>query len=156
MSLAGDDSTTPLEMGGVDYAFKKLKRWNAEGPTERNKQMAQFILSHGSMSDGWHSHTLSAQALLLIDLAVEWGDFNMWQEVLKRGMSGGYPPQLSADVLIRACDVFTFDRTKHLFVHFILTSTPHSFAHVSLYLVCPAESRRLFAVTIPQGARLNL
>ena len=41
----------------------------------------------------------------------------MWEEVLKKGSSGNYTPGLSSDALIRAWSVFTFDRTKPVFVH---------------------------------------
>jgi len=101
-----------------------LKRWRAEGPTERNRQMAQFILSHGSVITRW-SHALTEQGSLLIDLALEWSDFSMWQAVLERA-SDGYTPQLNVDLLIRGWGVFTFDRTKNMSVHSTLTLSPRS------------------------------
>ncbi|KAF9648913.1 hypothetical protein BDM02DRAFT_3128680 [Thelephora ganbajun] len=128
MSLAGEGSTTPLEMGGAEYAFKKLRRWKAEGPTERNRQMARFLLSHGSLSASW-SHALSEEVLLLIDLALEWGDFTMWQEILKESAGDGYTLYLSMDVLIRAWGVFTFDRIKHI-IEKVVSSQPSTGAAI--------------------------
>jgi len=125
MSLAGDSSTTLLEMGGADYAFKKLKRWRAEGPTERNRKMARFLVNHGNLSGG-RSSTLPEHSLLLIDLALEWADFAMWQEVLKKSIREGQAPKLSLDTLIWAWGVFTFDRTKDMLVQSILTPMPRS------------------------------
>jgi len=148
MFLAGEGSTTPLEMGGSDYAFKKLKRWKAEGPTERNRNMARFLLNHGSISTPW-SHVLPEQASLLIDLALEWSDFSIWQAVLERA-SDRQILQLDADILIRGWGVFTFDRTKHMLVHFTLALFP-----CSRFLPL-AESGRLFAASLAQRPRSNL
>lgn len=122
MSLA-EDSKTPLEIGGTSYALKKLRRWNAEGPTERNKQMARFLLDNGYLWDTW-GHYFREDALFLIDLALEWGDLAIWQEVIEKGTSEGSTPKLSLDVLVRAWSVFTFDRAKHLYVYSTLPSDP--------------------------------
>jgi len=111
-----------LEMGGSDYAFKKLKRWRAEGPTSRNRKMAQFLIGHGDLSTSW-SRALSEQALLLIDLALEWIDFAMWEEVLKKTTTEGFTTQPGLGVLARAWGVFTFDRTKHMLVYSVLVSS---------------------------------
>ena len=110
MSLAGEESTTILDMGGADYAFKKLRRWKAERPTERNRRMAQFLIDHGDLDPS------TEESSLVIDLALEWGDFAMWQEVLDKGLSEEYEPQLMSDILIRAWGIFTFDRTKKTLV----------------------------------------
>ena len=110
MSLAGEGSTTTLRIGGPNYAFKKLERWKAEGPTERNRKMARFLIDRGYLSDCWQA--LSEQGSLLIDLALEWGDFTMWEEVLRKGASRGHPARLGLDLLVRAWGVFTFDRIK--------------------------------------------
>ena len=103
-------------MGGVEYALKKLRRWKGQGPTERNRKMAQFLIKHGSLSSGW-SHALSEHSALLIDLALEWGDFAMWEEVLKKSTKEGHAPQLGLNELIRAWDIFMFDRIKNMLVH---------------------------------------
>ena len=122
MSLAGEESTTLLDMGGADYAFKKLKRWRAEGPTERTRKMAQFLI--GYLAPGWSSK-LSERSLLLVDLALGWADFTMWQETLKKSVKEGHAPHLDTDTLIRACGVFTFDRTQDMLVQSTLAPIPY-------------------------------
>ena len=123
MYLAGDLGTL-LEMGGSDYALKKLLRWRAEGPTERNKQMVRYILEHGYFRACWQN-TLPQTASSLIDLALEWNDLAMWQEVVRKSIGDGDPSSLNSDVMCRAWSVFSFDRTKDMFVHFILVSILH-------------------------------
>jgi len=113
-----------LEMGGSDYAFQKLKRWRAEGPTERNRRMAQYLISHGYLGSTW-SRALSELELLLIDLALEWNDYAMWEGVSKRVTIEGFTTQSGLGVLVRAWGVFTFDRTKRLLVHPVLLSGPY-------------------------------
>ena len=137
MFLGGEDSNTPLEIGGTNYALKKLQRWRAEGPTERNKQMARFILNHGRL--GW-SRTLAEEASLLIDLALEWGDFSTWKAVLKKSAEGGKVPQLSSDVFVRAWGAFTFDRIKSTFVRSTCADAPPHHSSILLF-DAPAESR---------------
>lgn len=70
------------------YTFRKLQWWMAEGPMERNRKMAQFILSKGclgpSYGSGKQCGVLLENMLLLVDLAMEWNDFAMWVEVLKK------------------------------------------------------------------------
>ena len=139
MFLGGEDSNTPLEIGGTNYALKKLQRWRAEGPTERNKQMARFILNHGHLGLGW-SHTLTEEASLLIDLALEWGDFSIWKAVLKKSAGNGNVPQLSSDVLVRAWGAFTFDRIKSTFVRSTCADSPPHHSSILLF-GAPAESR---------------
>jgi len=114
MSLAGEDSTTPLRIGGADYAFKKLERWRAEGPTERNRRMARSLADYGR----W-SHRLPKHVSLLLDLALEWSDFPMWQKTLEKSTQNECA-HLGLDVLVQAWSTFTFDRVKHTSVH----STP--------------------------------
>lgn len=121
MSLGGGDSEISLKTVDAKYALKKLQRWKTEGPTERSRQMAQFLLDHGNFDVNW-SRKLSEDGALLVDLALEWDDFAMWQEVLKKSTSDKRVPELGSDVLVRACGAFTFDRTKHMFVrsaHFV-------------------------------------
>lgn len=120
MFLADENSNAPLEIGGPEYAVRKLLKWKAEGPTERNKQIIQFLLKRGRLSACW-SHGEDG-ALLLINLALDWEDFSMWQQILKKSASEGYAPCLTSDMLFRAWDVFTFDRTKEMFVHSTLAS----------------------------------
>jgi hypothetical protein len=122
MFSAGESSETLLEMGGEDYALKKLQRWKAEGPTKRNTQMARFLLNEGYSDSHWSP---------LIDLALKWGDFAMWQEILKKSTRSRGAPNLSSDVLIRAWSTFTFDRTKNMFVPFTFTSIPNFVARIS-------------------------
>jgi hypothetical protein len=114
MFLAGENSTTPLDMGGADYAFERLKRWQAEGPTERNRKFAQALADCVYLSSKWETG-LPRKVSLLIDLALEWDDFTMWEEVLKKSGGGKYKVEFSLDTLIRAWGVFTFDRTKNMF-----------------------------------------
>ena len=150
MYLAGEESTTLLDMGGTDYAFKKLKRWRAEGPTERTRKMAQLLIRY--LVPGWSSQ-LSERSLLLVDLALEWADFTMWQEVLKKSVKKGYVPQLSFDTLIRAWGVFTFDRTRDMLVQSTLAPIPYSPCSHFPPLLCLAESRKLFASNLTQKPR---
>ena len=123
MSLAKEDLKTQLKMGGTSYALKKLKKWKSEGPTERNKQAARFLLQHSHFGAG-PSYTLTKKASFLFNLALEWGDFSIWQKVLEKSVKGNSTPKLSLDILTRASSVFTFDRTKNMSVH----STRSSFA----------------------------
>jgi hypothetical protein len=116
------DFETLLEIGGTEYALTKLKRWRAEGQTERNIQMARYLLDHKTSSYSW---TYDQSAPFLIDLALEWGDFPMWQEVFRKSRRDMITPELSADVLFRAWSVFSFDRTKDMSVPSILASMPH-------------------------------
>jgi hypothetical protein len=117
MSLAKDDSKTQPQMGDTSYALKKLQRWKAEGPTERNKQMARSLLDHAPLADK-HSHSLTTEGSLLVDLALEWADLPMWDEVLKKSATTTPKLRLSSDLLIQAWTVFTFDSVKNLSVHF--------------------------------------
>jgi len=134
MFLAGKDPATSSVTGGADYAFKKLERWKAEGPTERNKKMAQLLISHGSSGAHWS---------LLVDLALEWSDLPMWNEVLKKSAGKWYTPKLGLDELVRAWGAFTFDRVKNMLVHFALASMPYRLAHPSHCRMHLAESRKL-------------
>jgi len=109
--------------------------------------MSRFLIKHGSLGSDW-SHALSEHSTLLIDLALEWGNFAMWEEVLKKSTREGLTPQLSLNELIQAWDVFTFDRTKNMLVHSILAPMPH-FPR-SCFL---AEWRRLSAINRAQGPR---
>jgi len=147
MQLGGEEPTSLLDLGGAEYALKKLRRWKAEGPTERNRKMAQFLISHGSLSSSW-SYTLSECSRLLIDLALEWGDSAMWEQVLEKTTREGHVSRLDLDELIRALNVFTFDRTKNMLVHSTLAPIPHLFCLFFL-----TESRRLSATKLTQGQR---
>jgi len=103
------------------YAFRKLKRWMAEGPTERNRKMAQFLLGNGRLgprygSDKRHGARLSEDAQLLINLAVEWNDFAMWARVLKKSGIDKNPKLLGSGPLVRAWSVFPFNVTRPMFV----------------------------------------
>ena len=114
MSLDEEHSTTILKLGGIEYAFQKLERRKAEGPTERNRDIVRFLVGYGSMPSG--------RMLTLINLALEWGDFAMWEMI----QNGKYTPQLSSDIVIRAWGAFTFDRTKHVLVCSSLRPFCHS------------------------------
>ena len=150
MSLAGEESTVLLDMGGADYAFKKLKRWRAEGPTERTRKMARFLI--GYLAPSWSSQP-EERLLLLVDLALEWADFTMWQEVLKKSVKEGHAPQLGTDTLVRAWGVFTFDRTQDMLVQSTLAPMP-CFPHSRFPpSSCLAESRKSFAINITQRPR---
>jgi len=155
MSLAQDDLTTMLGMGGTDYAFKKLKRWRAEGPTERTRKMARYLVDREYLSTSW-SHDLTDRGSVLIDLALEWNDFAMWEAVLNKTSSGRLTTQSGLDILARAWGVFTFDRTKHLLVHSVLVSVPYSILTFSVTPTWPVESRRLFATNLTQRPRSSL
>ena len=111
LASAGAGPEAPLD---VTYAFCKLKRWMAEGPTERNKKMAQFILTNGYL--GFHRGEVPEDALLLMDLAVEWNDFAMWEAVLKKSGSEGNPQRLGSAPLIRVWNVFPFNVTRPMLV----------------------------------------
>jgi hypothetical protein len=126
MSLE-DEAMSPSRMGGIDYMVEKLQKRRAEGPTERNKQMAQSLLKHGHFAL-YSSRSLAAEASVLIDLALEWGDLAVFRKVLEKSARGKYKPQLSLDVVRRACGVFAFDLVKHLFVHSTLAFAPRSIA----------------------------
>jgi len=147
MQLGGEEPTSLLDMGGATYALKKLRRWKGEGPTERNRKMARFLINHGSLSSSW-SHTLSEHSGLLIDLALEWGDPAMWEEVLEKSTREGHVLLLGLDELIRALNVFTFDRTKNMLVHSTLAPIPHL-----LCLSFLTESRSLSATRLIQVLR---
>ena len=109
MSLDGESSAAILRVGDAHYAFRKLRRWKAEGPTERNKNLVQFLTDARYLS--------SEHGLKLIELALEWNDFAMWEMILQTSAKRGSSPRLSSDVVIRACDTFTFDRTKQTLVY---------------------------------------
>jgi len=105
----------------AEYAFRKLKRWMAEGPTERNRKMAQFLLSNGRLGPRYgfgkrHGAKLPEDAQLLINLAVEWNDFAMWDEVLKKSGIDMNPKLLGSAPLVRAWSVFPFNVTRPMFV----------------------------------------
>ncbi|KAF9646265.1 hypothetical protein BDM02DRAFT_3271099 [Thelephora ganbajun] len=114
---AGKGPEAPLD---AVYASRKLKRWMAEGPTERNKKMAQFILDNGYFGLSYGSDKrggmLHENALLLIDLAVEWNDFAMWVGVLKKSGIDKVPQLLGSVPLIRAWNVFPFNVTRPMLV----------------------------------------
>ena len=103
----------------VAYALRKLKRWMVEGPTERNRKMAQFILTKGHLGPsygGGRRGAVPEHTLLLIDLAVEWNDLAMWAGVLKK--SGGFanPQLLGSAPLLRAWSAFPFNATRPMLV----------------------------------------
>ena len=118
MHLAREETAALLAMGNTQYALKKLRRWKGEGPTERNRKMAQFLINRRSSA-----YIPSEDLKVLIDLALEWGDFSMWEEIFKKNR--GDTSQLSLDVVIRAWDTFAFDRTKNMLVHSILAPMPY-------------------------------
>lgn len=113
MYLAGA-SVGPEAPLDAAYAFRKLKRWMAEGSTERNRKMAQFLLSDGRLGPSYRSgkRTLPEETLLLIDLAVEWNDFAMWEGVLKKSGGDKDPQLLGSAPLIRAWNAFPFSVTR--------------------------------------------
>ena len=147
MQSGDEELTTLLSMGGVEYALKKLRRWRGEGPTERNRKMSRFLIKHGSFGSD-RSHALMEHPTLLINLALEWGDFAMWEEVLNKSTGKGDTPKLSLNELIQAWDVFTFDRTKNMLVHSIPVPMP-----LFSCLRFPEEWRRLSAINRAQGSR---
>ena len=104
------------------YAFRKLKRWMPEGPTERNRKMAQLVLDNGllrpSYGYGKQRGTLPETTLLLIDIAVEWNDFEMWVGVLKKCRGDENPQVLGSVLLIRAWKAFPFNVTRPMLVPF--------------------------------------
>lgn len=108
---AGVGGEAPLD---VAYAFSKLKRWMAEGPTERNRKMAQFLLDKGRLGPIYSSgkQKLPEQMLLLIDLAVEWNDFAMWAGILKKSGIDKSPQILGSAPLIRGWRAFPFNVTR--------------------------------------------
>lgn len=110
---AGEGPEAPLDAA---YASNKLKRWMAEGPTERNKKMAQFILSNGRLGPSYgywkRRGTLPEDALLLVDLAVEWNDFEMWVGILKKSGGDKNPQLLGPAPLVRAWTAFPFNVTR--------------------------------------------
>ena len=106
MSLGGEyPITRMLDMGGAKYALRKLKRWEAEGPTERNRSVARFLAS---------CYISPKCRSMLINLAFEWDDLVLWDMVQQTDSSGEH---LTPDVAVRAWSVFTFDRTKPTLVH---------------------------------------
>ena len=118
MSLVDEKTALPLSVVGPGYALKKLKKWRDEGPTEKNRGMAQFLT--GRMSS---PEELSA----LVDLALEWKDSTTLQETLEKCLSERHVPQPSLDMLIRAWGAFTFDGIKDMLVHSTLVP---SLAHM--------------------------
>ena len=142
-----------LAMGGPNYAFKKLKRWMGEGPTERNKKAAWYLVNHGDLSTTSWSRAFSDHALLLIDLALEWIDLSLWEKVIKKTTAEGFTTEAGLDLLVQAWGVFTFDRTKHMLVHSIFVPMLHSIAHLSRRPMCLAGSRRQFTVSLTQQLR---
>jgi len=105
----------------AEYASRKLKRWMAEGPTERNRKMAQLILSNGRLGPRYgfgkrRGAQLPEDTQLLIDLAMEWNDFAMWAGVLKKSGIDKDPKLLGSAPLVRAWSVFPFNVTRPVFV----------------------------------------
>ena len=115
LALTGEESEGPLDAAD---AFQKLKRSVAEGPTERNRKIVQFILSNGGLWPSYASgkRKISEDTLLLIDLAVEWNDFAMWAKVLKKSGIEESPQLLGSAPLIRAWNAFPFNVTRQMFV----------------------------------------
>jgi hypothetical protein len=148
MFLAGAIEEKPSVTGGIKYALKKLNRWKPEGPTERNRQMARCVLDRAELKTYW-SGGLSTEGSLLVDLALEWGDFPMWEEVLKKSAGGKFPPRLSSDILLRAWSVFTFDRIKHTSVHSTFHPSPVTLP-IFLSLTNVAGLNRLSIISLAQ------
>ena len=121
MSLIEEKSAMPLNVVGPRYALKKLKEWRGEGPTERNKGIARFLVNRERFPEN---------ASMLMDLALEWEDLEIWQEVVEKGLNEGRAPRPSLDMLIRAWGIFTFDRIKYMLVHSTLAPSLVSLAHV--------------------------
>ena len=127
MSL--EDSATILNVGGVKYTFRKLEKWKAEGPTERNKTMVQFLASRHLSSEG---------RLMLINLALEWRHFSTWNTALQGGYSGG---EFGPEVMIQAWGIFTFDQTKPMLVYSVLVSAILSYSPFpSFDVLCSFEN----------------
>ena len=130
MSLIDEKTATPLDLVGPGYALKKLKEWRDEGPTEKNRGMAQFLISRMSSPE---------QLSTLVDLALEWKDSTVLRGILRKCSSGGRVPQPSSDMLIRAWGVFTFDGIKDMLVNFTLVI---SLAHAPLRLGITLRNQR--------------
>jgi len=113
MYLAGAKLGTEAPLD-VPYALRKLKKWMAEGPTERNRKMAQFVLSKGYLGARYSGgrSAVPESTLLLIDLAVEWNDFAMWATVLEKSGGVAKPQLLGSTALIRAWNAFPFKVTR--------------------------------------------
>lgn len=137
---AGGGPEAPLDAA---YAFSKLKRWMAEGPTERNRKMAQFLLDNGRMGPSYGSGKrrgmVSEQTLLLVDLAVEWNDFALWEGVLKKSGGDKNPQLFGSAPLIRAWNVFPFDVTRPVLVPSQLLQ-PRYISHPSFLQIQKAHS----------------
>jgi len=120
MYLAGAKHGSEARLDAA-YALKKLKRWMAEGPTERNRKMAQLVLSKGYLRLSYGAErrgTVPEDTLLLIDLAMEWNDFTMWAAVLEK--SGGIvkPQLLGSTPLLLAWNTFPFNVARPTLVPF--------------------------------------
>ena len=147
MQLGGEEPTSLLDMGGAEYALKKLRRWKGEGQTERKRKMARFLINHGSLSSGDWSYKLSEHSRLLIDLALEWDDSAMWEEVLEKSTREGHALRFGLEgELVRALNVFTFDRIENVLVHSTLAPIPLCSSFLT-------ESRSLSAVNLKQVLR---
>ena len=153
LAAAGMGPEAPLD---AVYAFRKLQRWMAEGPTERNRKMGQFILSNGrlgpSYGSGKRRGALPENTLLLVDLAMEWNDFAMWMEVLKKSGADKSPQLLGSALLVRAWSAFPFEVTHPMLVSSqLLQSCSITRAHISY-----VDSQSSFNTSPARRPQLNL
>ena len=81
--------------------------------------MAQFVLENGYLGppyDGKGRGAVPEDALLLINLAVEWNDFAMWTAVLEKSGGSVKPQLLDSTPLILAWNSFPFNVTRPMLV----------------------------------------
>jgi hypothetical protein len=96
-----------LGSGGVKYAVQSLIRantWNSQ-PTANDRKWANYVSVRVSSKD-------KASARFMADLAVQWNDLAMWEQVVKASGSEKKFGVLGLDKFVLAWKKFSFDIVK--------------------------------------------
>jgi hypothetical protein len=106
-----------MRNGGVEYVVKLFKESLSDNaPTEKDKDMAKFIISNLPNIDDEDDEDDKVQAMKdMLDLAYKWKDIEMWQDLIQ---SCGEDIKVQGEIgLVQAWRVFSFDQTRARYVY---------------------------------------
>ena len=98
-----------LNAGGVPYALKILRKANPLALTEEDRKTAQYVVHRLSSQD-------QATKTAMADLAVRWGDSNMWKRIVKASGAEQNINTLGKNKFVEGWKKFSFDAVQSTYV----------------------------------------
>jgi len=96
-----------LNAGGVSYALQRLKSAGSRSPTQEDRKVANYVLARINPRD-------KVSALAMADLAIQWNDLAMWNQIVKASGAEKSLDMIGKDKLIAAWDKFSFENVRLL------------------------------------------